>query len=314
LYSAGAGAAIALAALLGKKPGVRRQAVAFGLAALVVFQSAQFVIARDPLHTDAFRLTDQANQALFAPRQGTAVFVNTPELYTYRDREFPLGWYGVLVAPWHNRLGVATNLRADNAAWVVDPAQARQVQDQARLSLDFHGQVLPPDQLQTLIVSATQVARVEALRGDLHLFDIGAIQHHTPRPVSAIAEWDDAVQLVTATIESEAGIPVLSLDWWMGSSIEPDVTVFVHVQDAAGQVVAQADGDLIGGYVPIGAWQNTDRVRERRPLLMPDNLPGGTYTVIIGLYHRATQQRLAPAQISLPVNDNAISVGKFDRP
>ncbi len=314
LYSAGAGAAIAIAALLGRRAGIKRQVVAVGLVALVVYQSAQFVIARNPLHADAFRLTDQANQALFAPRQGNAVFVNTPELYTYRDQEFPLGWYGVLVAPWHNRLGVATNLRADNAAWVIDPAQARQVQNRARLKLDFHGQVLSPDQLQTMIVSATQVYRVEALPGDLHLFNIGAIQHNAPEPDSSLAEWADTVRLVTATIESEAGVPVLNLDWWLGGSMEPDVTAFVHVQDANGQVVAQADGDLIGGYVPIGMWQNHDRVRERRPLIMPDDLPRGTYTVVIGLYNRATQQRLAPAQISLPLKDNAIRVGDFDHP
>ena len=57
-----------------------------------------------------------------------------------------------------------------------EPAQAQQVQDQARLKLEFHGQVLSPDQLQTAILSATQIYRVEAPHGDLHLFQLGQIE------------------------------------------------------------------------------------------------------------------------------------------
>jgi hypothetical protein len=64
--------------------------------------------------------------------------------------------------PWHNRIAIDQNLRALNADWLIDPAQAQQVQDQSPLKLEFHGQV-PPDQLQTAILSATQVFRVGAL-------------------------------------------------------------------------------------------------------------------------------------------------------
>jgi len=314
LYSAGAGVAISIAALLGKKPRSRLQLMAFGLVALIAFQSAQFVMARNPLHTDAFGFTEQANQALFSPRQGTAVFIDTPELYTYREQEFPLGWYGVMVAPWHNRLGVATDLRPDNADWLIDPAHAQQIQNRAQLKLDFHGQVLPPDQLQTAIISATQIYRMEISPGGLHLFKIGQIERSVTAPDSFTATWPGGLCLISETIELEAGVPVLNLDWQIGDAIDPNVTVFVHVRDANGQMVTQADGDLIGGYVPIGRWQKGDQVQERRPLFLADNLPAGQYTVVLGLYNRVSQERLTPTWTNGSIKDDALIIGQVDRP
>jgi hypothetical protein len=333
LYLAGCGACIAIAASVGRganstqesrvppEPSQARPArlrlartAAFGLIAVILLQSTWFVFRRQGLYDDAFALLTQENNAMFAPREGPALFINTVELVAFKDQELPLGWFGALVSPWHNRIVTDRNLRALNADWAIDPAQAQQVQDRAPLSLEFHGQTLPLEQLQARIVSATQVFRIEAPRGDLRLYQIGKIEHAAAPPTAAVASWPDDVRLISATIDTEAGAPVLNLDWSIGGAIDPDVTVFVHVLNGAGQVVAQADGDLVGGYVPIGLWQKDDRVRERRPLLLPDRLPGGTYTVIVGLYQRATQQRLTPAQSNLPVNDNALRAGQFEHP
>ncbi len=244
--------------------------------ALILLQSTLFVFRRQGLHDEAFALLTQENHAMFAPRTGQALFINTMELFTFKDQEFPLGWFGALVSPWHNRIVTDQHLRALNADWVIDPAQAQQVQDRARLKLEFHGQPLPPDQLQTAILSATQIFRVEAPRGDLQLFEIGQVEHNAPPSGSIVASWPDELRLISATVTSEAGAPVLNLDWFIGGPIDPEVTVFVHVLNDAGQVVAQADGDLVGGYVPIGLWQINDRVQERRVLPASDCRPVNT--------------------------------------
>lgn len=337
LYLAACGACIAIAAIVGThdedplresrpwlelfdsrsnrlKPQVLVRTVALGLVALILLQSTLFVFRRQGLYDEAFALLTQENNAMFAPREGEVLFVNAVELFTFKDQEFPLGWFGVLASPWHNHIVTDRHLRALNADWVIDPAQAQQVQDRSRLKLEFHGQPVPPDLLQTMVISATSVYRVEAPHGDLQLFHIGAIQHHTAAPESTLAAWDDSIRLVTATIASEAGVPVLNLDWHVAGSLDPNVTVFVHVLNGAGQVIAQADGDLIGGQVPIGLWQQNDRVQERRPLLLPDTPPSEKYTVVLGLYDRNSQQRLAPGQASVPVKDNALIVGEFEQP
>jgi hypothetical protein len=129
-----------------------------------------------------------------------------------------------------------------------------------------------------------------------------------------VASWPDDVRLISATIDTEAGAPVLNLAWFVGNPIDPTVTVFVHVLNEAGQVVAQADGDLVGGYVPIGLWQKNDRIQERRPLLAADQFAPGKYTVAVGLYDRTTQQRLDPVQSNRPVKDGALVVDEFEWP
>ncbi len=326
LYLAGCGACIAIAAIIGRgtetaRFNLKRMAVA-ALIALILLQSTLFVLRRQGLYDSAFALLAQENNAMFAPRAGTALFLNTVELFTFKDQEFPLGWFGALVSPWHNHIVTDRNLRALNADWAIDPAQAQLVQDQAPLKLEFHGQIRPPDQLQTAILSATQVYRVEAPRGDLHLFQIGQIERHSTSPESFVASWPHEIRLISATVESEAGAPVLNLDWFIGAPIDPNVTVFVHILDEAGQVVAQADGDLIGGYVPIGLWQPNDRVRERR-VILPTSFAslrgqavgrGAHYRVALGLYNRATQQRLNPAQSAMPIKDGALTASEFEWP
>jgi hypothetical protein len=289
-----------------------KRVAAFGLIALMLLQSTLFVFRRQGLHDEAFALLAQENNALLAPRAGQALFINTVELFTFKDQEFPLGWFGALVSPWHNRIVTDLHLRALNADWVIDPTHAQPVQDQARLKLEFHGQPLPLDQLQTAILSATQVFRVEIPRGDLHLFQIGQIAHGAAPPESFVASWPDGGQLISATINSEAGAPVLNLDWFVGGAIDPDVTVFVHVLNDAGQVVAQADGDLVGGYVPIGLWQPNDRVYERR--VLPPVESAGRYRIVLGLYNRTTQQRLNPTSSSVPLQNSSLPVGEFDWP
>jgi hypothetical protein len=317
LYLAGCGACIAIAAIVGR--GVDavhfnlKRVAAFGLVALVLLQSTLFVFRRQGLYDEAFALLTQENNAMFAPREGQALFINTVELFSFKDQEFPLGWFGALVSPWHNRIITDRHLRALNADWVIDPAQAQLVQDQARLKLEFHGQPQPLDQLQTAILSATQVFRVEAPRGDLHLFQIGQIEYHATLPEAFVAIWLDKVRLISATIASEAGAPVLNLDWFVGGSIDPGVTVFVHVLNDAGQVVAQADGDLVGGYVPIGLWQPDDRVQERRVLRLPDHAAAGKYTVLIGLYNRTSAERLLLHVNGVPMMDNAVVI-TFESP
>ena len=319
LYLAGAGAALAIAAAIGPIGASAQSRISagrlasLGVLTLIILQSGQFVLARQPLHDDAFRLLEQENRAMFTPRSGSALFVDTVELFTYQENEFPLGWFGVLVSPWHNHIVTDLNLRAENADWVIDPAHSQQVQDRSRLKLEFHGRVASPEQLRQAIATAREVYRVEATPdANLHVFQIAAIEHQADPATSFVTEWANSVRLITATVEMEANMPVLNLDWSIAGAIDSHQTVFVHVQNVQGQIVAQADGDPIGGYAPLGSWTVGDRIRERRPLILPGNLAAGTYSISLGLYDRATLLRVIPTQATLPINEGAVAATTFD--
>ena len=314
-YLAGAGAALAMAALLGVTPKRWSRAIRVGLIAMICLQGGLFVVGRQRLYTEAFNLLDQGNQAMLAPDRGPIVFIDTVDLIAYRDPEFPLGWFGIFAAPWHNRIGEAPHLRANNAEWVVDLLHAQDVQTRSSLALEFHGSVLAPQQFRAVFSHANRVYRVEALDSGLRLIQVAEIERGLALRKPSVAVWAGPIRLLSAWVEVEAGIPVLNLDWLIDGPIEPGLTVFVHVRNESGDIVSQADGDLIGGLAPLSGWSPGDLVHERRPLLLPYDLAAGDYTVAIGLYDRASLRRTAPIQADgVPVVDGAAIVARFDYP
>ena len=72
-----------------------------------------------------------------------------------------------------------------------------------------------------------------------------------------------------------------------------DYTVFVHLLDAAGTLVAQGDG--IPGYLgalPTTLWQPGIPVLDKRVVVLPENLPTGEYSLLVGWYDLQTGERL----------------------
>jgi len=317
LYFAGAGISIALAAILGDWQKESRTIARVGrvvLVALIVLIGGQFVIARQPLYDQALQWLDQTNAALFAPRQGTALFVNTIDVAAYPQAEFPLGWFGVFAAPWHNRVGATPNLRSENADWVIDPQQADELRNHLGLAVEFHGLSLTREQFQKPLDTARDVYQFLPAGDQIHLFKVGIVKHAAIAPTTPLAEWGP-VQLISTALETEAGTPVLKLNWGIAGSVDPLQTVFVHVSDETGKIVAQADGDLISRLAPFSNWAPGDLIEERRPLSLPSNLSPGTYTVTLGLYNRESLQRTPPTKALQPqVEDGKLAVGRFTYP
>jgi hypothetical protein len=87
-------------------------------------------------------------------------------------------------------------------------------------------------------------------------------------------------------------ILAFTLYWQALARPAHDYTVFVHVLDAAGQTVAQADAPPVAGTYPTGLWAASETLADRRHLLLPAGLAPGEYRVRIGLYDPASGQRL----------------------
>lgn len=67
---------------------------------------------------------------------------------------------------------------------------------------------------------------------------------------------------------------------------------FVHLLDAAGDLVAQHDGPVAGGDYPMQAWVPGEVVPDRHTLLPDPALPSGDYRIQAGLYTWPTLERL----------------------
>jgi hypothetical protein len=71
-----------------------------------------------------------------------------------------------------------------------------------------------------------------------------------------------------------------------------DYTIFVHLLNEAGEMVANADSPPQGGLYPTGAWVPGDVVVDGHRLVLPPELEPGNYEVRVGAYLLETGERL----------------------
>ena len=91
-------------------------------------------------------------------------------------------------------------------------------------------------------------------------------------------EGGPVIESVSVDEESEGHWAVM-IDWLASGSVEGQI--FVHVRDADGNLVMQADGPALGGMIPPWLWHAGDRIHDIRHILVEGPPP---YTVEVGLF------------------------------
>ena len=84
----------------------------------------------------------------------------------------------------------------------------------------------------------------------------------------------------------------LTLYWQSRATTSIDYTVFIHIRDQAGEIVAQLDQLPVAGRYPTMFWQPEEIIPDTKVIPVPDTLPPADYTISIGLYDRTTNERL----------------------
>lgn len=112
------------------------------------------------------------------------------------------------------------------------------------------------------------------------------------QPQAALnARFGDAVALSGYTVE--AGSPLqVRLFWSALRVIDLDYTVFIHVLDGSGKIVAQADRQPLAGTYPTSIWDANEKVQDEVTIQMPSDIAAGPYKLEIGMYDSKTQKRL----------------------
>jgi hypothetical protein len=105
-------------------------------------------------------------------------------------------------------------------------------------------------------------------------------------------------------LTDEAGQPILNLKsqisnlkltvyWRSESPLPVDYTTFVHLRNAANEVVAQRDQPPLNGAYPTSLWDPGEIIADEIIVSLPSDLPVGEYHLVIGLYDYITGTRLA---------------------
>ncbi len=91
---------------------------------------------------------------------------------------------------------------------------------------------------------------------------------------------------------SRGGNLQVALEWQALSASGRDYTVFVHLLDGDGRLVAQSDSQPAGGQFPTQIWAPGDRVRDVHELAVPPSAATGPYRLAVGLYSLGDLKRL----------------------
>jgi len=167
----------------------------------------------------------------------------------------------------------------------------------------MRGVITPPDQLYRL---ARQMDAVYLSRyfsdGSLALVRAGAV---TPSPSVASCQAILGRRLCLQAVEVNAQPGRLSLTLtWQGLAVaQPNDTVFVHVGQVGQPPIAQSDGDMWMGMLPLFVLPPGDTIREQRIIQLPPSLPSGRLAIQVGVYERVTGERLSaitPQGVPLP--------------
>lgn len=122
----------------------------------------------------------------------------------------------------------------------------------------------------------------------LTLFEVPANGLLTQLP----AELGDSFRLLDFSLSTNQFVPgqplQISLSWETTGRPTADYTAFVHLVDQSGNLLAQTDQSLGASSTFV----NGTRPNTNLTLWLPDDLPPGTFSIVIGLYDSTTGQQL----------------------
>ena len=103
------------------------------------------------------------------------------------------------------------------------------------------------------------------------------------------------------------------LGWTSDGTVREDYSVFCHLVDEQGEIVAQDDGLPLAGTRPTPSWRVGELIEDNHQIVIPEDLQSGRYRLLVGLYDRETMERLPAGDLSSqPFADDRTQVAAFD--
>ena len=163
------------------------------------------------------------------------------------------------------------------------------------------GPEMPPDGLRTAVTNA-QVFVFDLF--SQNLFDVTAAWQTAPPTGPALATFGAALALRDTAVADTADQLTVTLDWQVLTPPATPLTIFVHVYDANGALIAQHDGPAARGFIPQALWQAGDLIRDEHAISLPPDLPAGTYTIAAGVYDPTSGERVTAVSAGTPLPNN----------
>lgn len=268
------------------------RALSTGVLAILTIWGTRFAGERIDLCHGALGALEEAREyALQASAEEELLFINMPSWLAPAEEAFALGHEGyTLLPPYHGvglddyvyvNEGVRRHIRMDSVPEIRQSWKAR---------IGYHGGK-EEGELEEKIRASDRVWILGYGPHDLTCVYVGGMEKEMAADEEA-ALFGERIALHRVGLQRTGETLTATLYWETRRPLEEPHTVFVHLYDKEGQLVAQADGFPLGGIFPPTAWEKDDVIRDARHLDVAgkDDLMG--YQLGVGLYHTDTGERL----------------------
>ncbi len=223
------------------------------------------------------------------------LFINFPDRFEYRVPLYPLGYWGMLIAPVSQDLAdftrLSSGLELETESLSDFPLLAGQIEASPyrvnTRGVDAHASELMYEKI--LWADAVYFTDYQP-DGRLALRWVGDVRE-TPATEKRLGQFGGVAELRQVETQAAGGTMQLTLYWVALQPARPTDTIFIHVIDAAGALVGQGDGESLGGLLPPSAWRVGQEIVDRRPVVSEGLLPPGEYRLTVGMYDRSTGNR-----------------------
>ena len=309
LYGAAPGVALLwVSALWPRLPYGRRPWRLAGmlLLALIVLQSGWLLAILRQLYRAG---TDHMSEMLGAVSvdDSRSLFINFPDRYARKRPPYPLGYWGLTLAPVVVELGdfaaVLTGNRPQTESrslpWIDAEARAN-----GPYQVDMRGVIVEPDELYELAAEQDGIYLSRYLPdGRFALEAAGSLEPKVARPCRLVL-YGEVVCLQVVQVENMDDVLQVQLSWSTETPLPPHLTIFTHLGRPGEPPLSQADGDAWRGLLPLANWRPGDLIHEWRTLARP--AAGEALQLQIGVYDRTTGERLRAATADgRPLADDA---------
>lgn len=133
----------------------------------------------------------------------------------------------------------------------------------------------------------------------------------TPRPVQTALEDVAVLVAADARPREDLGLAEVTLYWLVLREVGQNYKAFVHLLGPDGAVIAQHDGDPVGGFTPTTRWRPGEIVMDRHYVALPAGLAPGDYGLRAGLYQFEPLRNLTTDP---PTSDQRVDIGALQLP
>jgi hypothetical protein len=233
------------------------------------------------------------------------LLVNLPDRLAPFERLYPYQHGGAILLPPQVPVAEITGAhlgadRPDDVAVTVGYALPPASYERTTYGALTEGQALAD------LIDAGRRVYVADYSDPIRLAYAGRVLDRPPRG-DPLAVFDDRLILRSATLDIESDRLTLTLIWELSSRLDGAPTMFVHIADASGAIVVQADGHALLNLHPLGLWSAGAVIEDVRYATLPG---GGPYSVYVGVWRPAVDVRLeARSPTGEPYPENRVPVG-----